>query len=218
MLSAVPSPIRNTPHQVVLPFYLYAAVSFLIATILLFFSGAAFTQHYFHPKTLAITHSMALGWGTMMILGASHQLVPVLIERKLYSNILGYIAFALAGLGIPMLVYGFYIFDFGHLTQCGALLINLAIIVYLVNMGISMAKSGTENIHAKFVFTAILWLLLTTIIGGLLALNFTFNFLTHDSLHYLSLHAHIGIVGWFLLMVVGIGSRLIPMFFDFEIQ
>jgi MFS family permease len=31
-------------------------------------------------------------------------------------------------------------------------------------------------------------------------------------LHYLSLHAHIGIVGWFLLLVMGVGSRLIPMF------
>src|SRR5690606_37142853 len=28
----------------------------------------------------------------------------------------------------------------------------------------------------------------------------------------LSLHAHLGIIGWFLLMVVGVGSRLIPMF------
>lgn len=212
MIPATPAPIRNTPHQVVLPFYLYAAVFFIVATVLLLLSGSAFTQHFFHPRTLAITHSMALGWGTMMILGASHQLVPVLIERKLYSNTLGYISFALAALGIPLLIYGFYIFDFGHIAQCGALLINLAIVVYLMNMAISMSKSEKENIHAKFMLTAILWLLLTTIIGGLLTLNFTLNFLTHDSLHYLSLHAHIGIVGWFLMTVVGIGSRLIPMF------
>lgn len=33
-----------------------------------------------------------------------------------------------------------------------------------------------------------------------------------DSLHYLSLHAHMGIIGWFLLLIIGVGSRLIPMF------
>ena len=64
--------IKNTSHKVVLPFYIYGALSFLAATILLVFSTPAFTQHYFHPHTLAITHAMALGWGTMIILGASH--------------------------------------------------------------------------------------------------------------------------------------------------
>ncbi|HNC65044.1 MAG TPA: cytochrome C oxidase subunit I, partial [Chitinophagales bacterium] len=29
---------------------------------------------------------------------------------------------------------------------------------------------------------------------------------------YLTIHAHLGIVGWFLLLVIGVGSRLIPMF------
>jgi len=46
----------------------------------------------------------------------------------------------------------------------------------------------------------------------LLVFNFTKSILPEDSLHYLSLHAHIGIVGWFLLLVMGVGSRLIPMF------
>ncbi|MEO7767314.1 MAG: hypothetical protein ABIS01_07800 [Ferruginibacter sp.] len=32
------------------------------------------------------------------------------------------------------------------------------------------------------------------------------------SLQFLSLHVHMGIVGWFLLMVIGVGYRLIPMF------
>src|SRR5574338_310513 len=98
--------VQNTTHKVVIPFYVYAALSFLAATILLFLSDNAFTQHYFHPRTLAITHTMALGWGTMIILGASHQLVPVLIEAKLYSNKLAYISFILAASGIPLLVYG----------------------------------------------------------------------------------------------------------------
>lgn len=89
---------KNTSYKVVLPFYMYAALSFLVATIMLFFSSSAFIQHYFHPQTLAVTHVMALGWGTMMILGASHQLVPVLIEGKLFSNALAYLSFLFAPL------------------------------------------------------------------------------------------------------------------------
>jgi hypothetical protein len=203
---------KNTSYKVVLPFYGYAALSFLAATLLLFVSSSEFTQHYFHPQTLAITHLMALGWGTMMILGASHQLVPVLIEGKLFSNLLAYLSFSLASLGIPLLVYSFYVFNMGEPARCGAILVNAAIVSYLINLAISISKSKKENIHAVFVFTSALWLLLTTLAGLLLIYNFTLNILPKDSLYYLSLHAHIGIIGWFLLIVIGVGSRLIPLF------
>ena len=204
--------VRNTTYKVVIPFYAYAALSFLAATVLLFFSGNAFTQHYFHPHTLAITHTMALGWGTMIILGASHQLVPVLIEAKLFSNFLAYTSFVLAAVGIPMLVCSFFHFQMDWIAQTGGILINAAILCFIINIAMSIRKSKSQNVHAVFVITASLWLLTTTIIGLLLLFNFTKSILPEDSLHYLSLHAHIGIVGWFLLLVMGVGSRLIPMF------
>ena len=203
---------KNTSYKVVLPFYIYGALSILVAAILLFFSSSAFLQHYFHPQTLAITHIMALGWGTMMILGASHQLVPVLIEGKLYSNTLAYISFLFAALGIPLLVYAFYYFHFGWPAETGAILINASILFYLINIAISMVKSKKENVHAVFVFTASLWLMITIVVGLFLIYNFTHNILSKDSLFYLPLHAHLGIIGWFLLLVIGVGSRLIPLF------
>lgn len=203
---------NTTSHQVVLPFYGYASLAYLAATLLLVFSSNAFTGHYFHPHILAITHIMALGWGTMMILGASYQLVPVLIERKLYSPVMAQISFLLAGLGIPLLCYGFYVFDMGWLAQYGGWLILLSVLLYLLNLAISMSKSKEENVHAFFVFTATLWLLATVSVGLLLVYNFTHPLLSRGSLDYLPVHAHLGIAGWFLLLVIGVGSRLIPMF------
>jgi hypothetical protein len=203
---------QNTTHKVVIPFYVYAALSFLAATILLFMSGDAFTQHYFHPRILAITHTMALGWGTMIILGASHQLVPVLIESKLFSNFLAHLSFVFAAIGIPLLVFAFFEFRMDWTAKTGGILVNAAVISYLINLAMSITKSRKENLQAVFVFTASAWLLVTTLIGLLLVFNFTQSILPKDSLHYLSLHAHIGIAGWFLLLVIGVGSRLVPMF------
>lgn len=200
------SPIKNTSYKVVLPFYGYAALSFLIATILMLNDTAAFTQHYFNADTLAITHIMALGWGTMIILGASHQLFPVLIEGKLHSNLLAHLSFILAAIGIPLLIIAFYMFKMDWKAHAGATFINLAVISYLINLWLSLSRSKSRNVHAVMAFTSVLWLLLTTVIGLLLILNFPSNVI------YLSLHAHIGIIGWFLLMVIGVGSRLIPMF------
>lgn len=203
---------KTTSYKAVLPFYAYAALAFFVATVLLLLSTHDVTSHYFHPHTLAITHIMALGWGTMMILGASHQLVPVLIEGSLYSNKLAYLSFTLAGLGIPLLAYSFFVFNLGWPAQYGGILIVLAIIVYLVNLAVSMAKSKHENVHAYFIFTAALWLLATTCLGLTLVYNFVYPVMPKGSLDYLPLHAHFGIAGWFLLLVIGVGSRLIPLF------
>ena len=203
---------KTTSYKVVLPFYVYAAISFLIACLLLFLESDSFHGHYFHPQLLTITHTMALGWGTMIILGASHQLVPVLIESRLFSDKLAMLSFYLAAIGIPLLLYGFYTFNMGTPAKWGGILVILAILTYLINLLMSMLKSSRENIHATFVFTATVWLMFTAIFGLALIYNFSDLILRRDSLHYLPLHAHLGIVGWFLLLVIGVGSRLIPMF------
>ncbi|HEY0667451.1 MAG TPA: cytochrome C oxidase subunit I, partial [Sphingobacteriaceae bacterium] len=115
---------KTTSYKVVLPFYVYGALSFLLACVLLLINTSVIHQHYFQPQTLAITHLMALGWGTMIILGASHQLLPVLIEGKLSSDALAWWSFLFAALGIPFLVVGFYLFHTGWLLQAGGILVN----------------------------------------------------------------------------------------------
>lgn len=203
---------KTTGHRVVVPFYVYGALSFLLATALLLASTDVASEHYFHPPTLAITHLMALGWGTMIILGASHQLVPVLIEGRLYSEKLAGASFVLAAVGIPLLVGGFYAFHTGWPMQLGGVLVNAAVVCYLVNVALSIRDKKTRDVYAFFILTASLWLFATTFFGLLLVYNFNYNFLPKDSLSYLSIHAHMGLAGWFLLLVTGVGARLIPMF------
>ncbi|MCF8453116.1 MAG: cytochrome C oxidase subunit I [Pedobacter sp.] len=203
---------QTTSHKVVLPFYVFAAASFLISCALLLLNTDIITQHYFNPKTLAITHLMALGWGTMIILGASHQLLPVLIEGKLDSYLLALLSFIFAAAGIPLLVTGFYLFNTGLILQTGAILVNASVICYFLNVIGSIVESKKYNIHAFFIATASLWLFTTTFFGLLLVFNFSRSWLPENSIEYLSIHAHMGLAGWFLLLIIGVASRLIPMF------
>jgi hypothetical protein len=203
---------QTTSHRAVVPFYAYAALSLLVACLLLFLHNGIFRQHPFHPHTLAITHLMALGWGTMMILGSSYQLLPVLLEAKLSSEGMARLSFAFAAIGIPLLVYAFYSFHTGWPMQTGAVLVNLAVVCFLANVGTSIWEKGKADVHSVFMALAATWLFSTTLFGLLLVFNFSRPLLPSDSVSYLSLHAHMGIVGWFLLLIVGVGSRLIPMF------
>ncbi len=203
---------QTTNYRVVIPFYAYASISFIVGTILLLLHTSVLKGHYFNPKTLAIVHTMALGWGTMIILGASHQLLPVLIESKLDSDPLAYLTLGSTAIGIPLLVYGFYTFQLGLILQIGAVLVNVGVGLYVVNVFVSAFKGVSRNVHAWFMMAASLWLLSTTFFGMLLVFNFTKSVLNEGSVYYLSLHAHMGLMGWFLMMVFGVGSRLIPMF------
>lgn len=202
----------TTDYKIILPFYAYAAVSILVGTVLLLFNTDVLELGFHHPHILAITHVMTLGWGTMTILGASYQLLPVLIEGELESDFLGYLTFILSAIGIPILVIGFYIFHTGWVLKTGAVIVNLGVLCYVVNVLLSSFKSKKRNVHAWFILTASLWLFSTTFYGLLLVWNFNTPFLGNDSWNYLTIHAHLGLIGWFLLLVVGVGSRLIPLF------
>lgn len=206
------SDAKTTSFKVVVPFYIYAAFSFLVACILLFLTHSSFIGHHFTPPILAITHTMALGWATMIILGASHQLVPVFSEGRLFSEKLAKISFVLAAIGIPILVYSFYVFKMNQFAIIGGGLVVLALLTFLVNIIYSILGSKQKNVHAAYIITATSWLVVTAIFGLLLIFNFSTPIFNKASLHYLSLHAHIGILGWFLLLVIGVSSRLIPMF------
>ncbi len=203
---------KTTSWKIVVPFYSYAALSFLGLTILLLFAGDSFSGHYFQPRLLAITHMATLGWGTMIILGASHQLLPVLVDGKLYSEKLAKATFITCAIGIPLLVYNFWYFQTVWLMQLGAVLVLSGFLLFALNVFRSIWNSNALQVQVYFLFTATLWLCLTALLGTLLVFNFTYNLFSVSHLEYLRLHAHMGLVGWFLMLVAGVASRLLPMF------
>ena len=76
------------PHTGTLPLsYLgAAAVAFVVAAVALPWLASELSGHYYQPRVLALTHTVTLGWITMSILGASYQLIPMVLERPLWSE------------------------------------------------------------------------------------------------------------------------------------
>lgn len=200
-----------TKANIVWPFYAYATVAFFVACLLLSLNSSLLLGHYFQPVLLSITHTMALAWGSMVIIGATLQLLPVLTGKSIKEVKLAKCIFYLSSISIPFLIYGFYHFVFGYVFFSAAILFIVAII-FLVWVVFQNAKSS-ELVQVDYVLSASVYLLITILLGFLLALNFSYSVLPESSLHYLKLHAHLGIIGWFLFLIIGVGSKLIPMFF-----
>lgn len=200
------------PSNVVLPHYAFAAISFLILTVLMFVSADSFVGHYFNPKLLAITHIATLGWGSMLIFGALYQFIPVILISDLYSPLLAKWTFVFFAVGISILIYSFWNFSVGVPIQIGASVLLIGTTLFVWNILATAKKAIEINREAEFIITSCFWFWLTVFIGTLLAFNFTYVFLPKEHLYYLKIHAHIGIAGWFLLLIIGVSARLVPMF------
>lgn len=198
-------------YRLVVVHYLVSALCFVSLAVMLLIAAENLTGHYFHPQLLAITHMAALGWGTLIIFGAVYQLLPVILETDLYSYKLGWLSAGLFLAGLVLLVYSFWHFQPGLLMQCGSLFLLTGIVLFGSNVFLT-AKQNRDDIHQEFIITSCIWLIATALLGTLLVFNFRYAFLQQDHLLFLKLHAHMGLAGWFLMLITGVSSKLIPMF------
>ncbi len=203
----------NAPSlSVVIPPFIFGSISFLVLAIFIILTGSDLLGPYFAGKMLAVTHLAVLGWSTMIVLGALYQLVPVVFGQGLYSEKLAHITFGLFALSIILLVYAFWTSSFTTVLLWAASTMFTALSLFGINILLSQLK-GIRNIQSMYVSAAITWLLLTALLGLLIAFNFKYHYFSQIHLHYLKVHAHLGLVGWFLSLIIGISSTLIPMFF-----
>ena len=203
----------NAPHSsVVIPHFIFASLSFLALALLIVLNSTSLLEAYFSTKIIAITHMAVLGWASMVVFGALYQLIPVVFETSLYSEKLAKVTFWISAVSILFLTYAFWDGKFSMLLVYASSFMFLSLFLFIINITLSYRTSEIKNISSKFIIASIFWLAITELVGTLIAFNFKFNFLSEIHLHYLKIHASLGLVGWFLLLIIGVGSTLIPMF------
>ncbi len=199
-------------NSAILPFYATGAVAFVILCVVMLLTPQSFTQHYFTPHMLTIVHIAALGWGTMIIFGAAHQLLPVICEQDLYSEKMASLVWYTLATGIILLTSTFWNLSVGWLMITGGSLIVFSVILYVINVWKTSRICKKYSVQKLFITSSALWLLFTVTVGLLLAINLAFPFFDVSHLEILKLHAHAGIAGWFLQLITGVSTKLVPMF------
>ena len=203
----------NAPSpKIVIPHFVTGGISFVIVAILLAFSTTELLTAYYNNQLIAITHIIILGWASMIVFGALYQLIPVVYETSLYSEKLAKITFWMFLISVSSLSYSFWISSYTNLLFYSSILMFSSSLLFIINLHLTYKKTSKRNIQSKFINTGIYWLALTELMGTIIVFNFRYNFLNETHLHYLKIHAHFGLIGWFLLLIIGSSSILIPMF------
>src|SRR5699024_10084321 len=142
-----------------------------------------------------------------------YQLLPVIFERNLYSSVLALVSYFFLLPGSALLVFSFWYFIPGWGMISGGISVIAAVSLYCFNV-FKTANFGSKQLKVQnyFIISSALYLWITCAIGLLLVINLAYPFFNINHLEILKLHAHLGIVGWFLQLITGISVRLVPMF------
>jgi len=204
---------HNAPDiSVVKPHFLFGAVAFLTAVALMIAGRAHLLGPYYDNKILAIVHVNLLGWAMMLIYGSLYQLVPVVFESKLYSEPLAKATFWLTALSVGLMGYAFWTGQLETTLLWAASFMYISLFMFVFNIAMSYREAQLKNIKSYFIIAAIFWLFMTQTEGLLMAFNFKYGYYEAGNLYHLKLHVLMGLVGFFLQMIFGVGTTLVPMF------
>ncbi len=191
-------------------------VAALVFAVLAFGFAAAYAPSFLEavfltPHLLAVTHLTALGWLTMVAMGALYQFVPVVLDVGVFSERLGKVQFYAYLAGVAGLAYDMGAGRMQTLAwPAGALV--LAIGLFLYNMARTLARVERWPLTGWYILAALASLGLVVAAGFTLALNLTLGFVPLSQLAFVEAHAHLAALGWLGLLVIGVSYKLTPMF------
>jgi hypothetical protein len=190
-----------------------AALLFLLAggTALIAFADDFARGTYLAPRVAATTHLFTLGWITTSIMGALYQFLPVALDQPIRSVRVAHATFVLYVPGLMMFILG--IAGSWHtLLLAGAATFGTGILLFIGNMALTLRRSVRRDVTWWALAFATFYLGITLLLGGTLAGNLRFGYLGAARLRAMTVHLHVAIAGWVLLVMIGVAHRLLPMF------
>ena len=190
-----------------------AATAFLLAGAigLVWVAPDLATGNYLSPHVAGVTHLFTLGWFTLTSFGALSQLLPVALGAPIYSPRLGHAAWWSLVPGIALFAWGVAVSS-TPVLGVGVTLVAVGILLAVENLAATLRRGRTHDATWAAIAIGIGYLTTTLIFGLVLAQNLHNGFMAADRIRILTAHLHIAIVGWALIVIVGVSNRLLPMF------
>lgn len=174
------------------------------------------TYHY-NQYVISVTHLVVLGWILSVVFGAMYQIVAVGLETPLHSRLLARAHFSLHVIGVAGMVWGFWRWDLKLAGIFGSVL-TLGVALFSYNMGRTLARAPRWSPTAAFFASAVAWLGMTVLAGLFIVVDKRWGLSWFGPLAQMHAHAHLGVLGVFLMAIVGGSYQLMPMFCISELQ
>ena len=166
---------------------------------------------YLSPRVAGVTHAFTLGFLTMTIFGALYQLLPVALGVSIRSERWGHVSFWMFAPGVALFIAG-VASSVAALRHAGAALLVAGTACLIVNVAGSLRRATQHDVIRTAIAIALTFLAATLVLGLTLVVNLRSGFLAEHRVRVLAVHLHVALIGWVLVMIIGISQRLLPMF------
>jgi hypothetical protein len=207
------SPSASLP----LRFVLTGLLALFVGVAWLAFRPELLAMYHYNQHSIALTHLFTLGWISSIIMGAMYQLVPVALEAKLHSERLAQWQFVMHVIGFVGMVWMFWRWDVKQVGHFASVL-GLGVALFVYNIARTLARVPRWDVIAFGVASALVWLSLTALAGLYLTAAKCWTFSPFAPIAQMHAHAHLGAVGFFVMMIVAVSYKLVPMFTLSELQ
>ena len=174
--------------------------------------------YHYSPEVVAVTHLLVLGWIGTVIMGAMYQLVPIALETKLHNERLARWHFLLHVVGFIGMVAMFSVWNLKQVGHFGST-VALGAGLFVYNLARTLACIPCWNVVAAGIAASVGWFSLTILAGLYLAsLKCWPQISFFQPIAAMHAHAHLGVLGFFVMMIVAVSYKLVPMFALGEVQ
>lgn len=199
-------PLRPWP----LLYFAFAHLCLLWASFTLALDPRGVAGFFYHPRMLAVVHLVTLGWISSSILGALYLVLPMAFRSPLRRSRLDGWIFGIYVTGALGMVSHFWIDSpNGMVWSAATVVLGLVLAARRFLASVSASRvAPAVKFHLQLAFGNVV---LAGLLGTTVGLNKFFPFLPGGPLSGVLAHAHLAILGWATLIVMGVGYRLIPM-------
>jgi hypothetical protein len=204
------TPAESPPLAVIAPFFLLAPVALAVAGFLALGAGREVFVAINTHRTVAMTHTLILGWVSLFLFGASYQLASAVLGGAGLRQRLARVQLVIHLAGFATFVTALMRWEL-WLMAVGGSLVVVSFLMFAWNVA-GILRQTTRRSHPRtYMLVGLVFLVAGISVGLTFVGNFEHRWFA-PSMGRLAAHAHLGLAGWMALTVMGVSYQLVPMF------
>ncbi len=173
---------------------------------------ADFTGFYAGPRFLAWVHMAILLWLNPIVFGVLAQFIPVVLDTRPGSGKLARWTLCLYLPGAVGMVVCFWIGRLDWPLHSFATFVWAAMLLAIWDWHQVLRHANRRGLTWRCLRASLFYLTATIMLGMFLSVHIFYPMGSMSHLVLMKAHANLGLVGWFLLVVIGVSLKLFPMF------
>lgn len=200
------------PLAVPVSFFLTAPIALAAAGVVLLFGGAEVLTNRWAPLTLAATHLGTLGFVSMVMLGATYQMVAVVVGSTVPWIRLAHVVHVLFTLGVAGFCFGIATLNPSVVFVAIAVL-TFGVGFFVLPVGIALFKAPSVDETVFGIRAAVSFFFLAAVAGIWIAHGFSGMGFPGSRVLWSQAHISIALIGWVGGLISAVSWQVLPMFY-----